>query len=173
LLWPEGLEERLPDEGRRAVLLHELAHLRRRDHWVGWLLLLGSCVWWWLPLFGFVRRRLAYEAELACDAWVVRTLPGARRAYAEALLEVSQRVSWAAAAAPAVGAVTGRRDFERRLVMIMKPQGPCRLSLGAVVAVGLLGLLALPAWTVGRTRTRARTRSSPSRWRREGRPRPP
>jgi beta-lactamase regulating signal transducer with metallopeptidase domain len=51
LLWPSSLEDRLSAEGCRAVLLHELAHLRRRDHWVGWLMLIGGCVWWWHPLF--------------------------------------------------------------------------------------------------------------------------
>src|SRR5262249_14789874 len=33
LLWPAGLECRLKGDGKRAVIAHELAHLRRRDHW--------------------------------------------------------------------------------------------------------------------------------------------
>jgi beta-lactamase regulating signal transducer with metallopeptidase domain len=147
LLWPQGLESRLPAEGRRAVVLHELAHLRRRDHWVGWLLLAGGCVWWWHPLFAWVRRRLACEAELACDAWVVAALPQSRRAYAEALIEVSRRPS--VAAAPALGAAAGRRDLERRLVMIMRGNGARRMSWLAGLAAGVLGLLALPAWSLG------------------------
>ncbi|HVS39304.1 MAG TPA: M56 family metallopeptidase, partial [Gemmataceae bacterium] len=147
LLWPEGLEDRLPHEGRRAVVLHELAHLRRRDHWVGWLLLAAGCMWWPHPLFWWVRRRLMQEAELACDAWVVETLPEARKAYAEALLEVSKRPS--PAPAPVLGASSGRRDLERRLVMVMRGKGRGRLSWGALIAVGCLGLLTLPAWSLG------------------------
>ena len=147
LLWPMGLEDRLPAEGRRAVVLHELVHLQRRDHWVGWLLLAGGCVWWWHPLFAFVRRRLGREAELACDARVVEAMPEARRAYAEALLEVSQRPS--AMAAPILGAASGRRELERRLVMIMRGSGSGRLSWRTLVGVGVLGLLALPAWSLG------------------------
>lgn len=149
LLWPLGLEDGLTPEGVDAVLVHELAHLRRRDHWVGWLLLAGGCVWWWHPLFRLARRRLGCEAELACDAWVVATLPEARRAYAEALIEVCQRGSWAAAAAPAWGAAGSRRDFERRLVMVMRERVPCRLSARMLLGVGLLAVLALPAWTLG------------------------
>jgi beta-lactamase regulating signal transducer with metallopeptidase domain len=148
LLWPQGLEEQLSPEGRRAVLVHELAHLRRRDHWVGWLLLAGACVWWWHPLYRLVWRRLGREAELACDAWVVRTLPGARRAFAEALLEVCQRRS-PVVAAPALGAAGGRHDLERRLVMVMRERVPCRVSRRAVLGVVVLALLALPAWTLG------------------------
>jgi hypothetical protein len=149
LLWPQGLERRLPEDGLRAVLVHELAHLKRRDHWVGWLLLAGACLWWWLPLFGLVRRRLSLEAELACDAWVAATLPGARRAYAEALLEVCQARSQAAPAAPAWGAAGGRRDLERRLRMILNPTTAYRLTPRVLAGVGLLCLLALPAWSLG------------------------
>jgi beta-lactamase regulating signal transducer with metallopeptidase domain len=152
LLWPAGLEDRLSTEGCRAVLLHELAHFRRRDHWVGWLLLTGGCVWWWHPLFWWLRRRLGQEAELACDALVVGAAPSARRAYAEALLEVSQRMS-AAVAVPALGAAGGRRDLERRLVMIMRGPASRRLSWVGLASAIALGLLALPAWTLGDEKT--------------------
>jgi beta-lactamase regulating signal transducer with metallopeptidase domain len=148
LLWPAGLEGRLSAEGVRAVLLHELAHVRRWDHWIGWLLLAGGCVWWWHPLFWWVRRRLTQEAELACDAQIVGASPDGRRAYAEALLEVSQRLS-SAAAAPALGAAGGRRDLERRLVMIMREPATRRLSWLGLAGVGVLGLLTLPTWTLG------------------------
>jgi beta-lactamase regulating signal transducer with metallopeptidase domain len=149
LLWPRGLEERLTPDGCRAVLVHELAHLARRDHWVGRLLLVAGCVWWWHPLFYLVRRQLQRYAELACDAWVVATLPEARRSYAEALLDVCQRHPWAAAAVPALGATGRRRDLERRLVMIMRENVPTRLPLRVLGGICLLGLLALPAWTLG------------------------
>ncbi len=148
LLWPEGLEGRLCDAGRRAVLVHELAHLRRRDHWVGWALLAGACVWWWHPLFRLARRRLGREAELACDAWVLAALPEARRAYAEALLEVCQGRP-REAAVPALGAAGRARDLERRLLMVMRGEAPCRLSRRVLLGVGVLALLALPAWTLG------------------------
>jgi beta-lactamase regulating signal transducer with metallopeptidase domain len=148
LLWPAGLEEGLPPEGLRTVLTHELAHLRRRDHWVGWLVLAAGCLWWWHPLFWLVRRRLHREAELACDAWVVARLPAARRAYAEALLLVCQRWS-APAAAPALGAAGQRRDLERRLIMVMGESVPYRLTLRWVLGVGALALLGIPTLTSG------------------------
>jgi beta-lactamase regulating signal transducer with metallopeptidase domain len=149
LLWPAGLEKQLSPEGCRAVLLHELAHLSRRDHWVGWLLLVGGCVWWWHPLFYWVRRQLHRQAELACDARVVAELPDARRSYAEALLDVCQRQSWTTAAAPALGATGSRRDLERRLIMIMRANVASRLSPRLLVGIVLLGLILLPTWTLG------------------------
>jgi hypothetical protein len=144
----------LTEMSRRCVLLHELAHLRRRDHWVSWLELVGACLYWWNPLFWFVSRQVHENAELACDAWVVDTLPGARRAFAEALIEVAQVMSTKGAPVPALGLGSGRRrDFERRLLMIMCAGVPCKLSVRGLVVVGLLALAALPGWSPGQQET--------------------
>jgi beta-lactamase regulating signal transducer with metallopeptidase domain len=149
LLWPAALLDGLPAESRRAATVHELAHLRRRDHWVGWLQLAASCLWWWNPVFWHVRRQLGRAAELACDAWVVETLPRARRAYAEALLGVCELSSRHAAPVPAVGIGGEREELERRLTMIMREKVPCRLPVRALVGVGLLALVVLPGWSLG------------------------
>ena len=131
-----------------GVLVHEFAHLRRRDHWVAWLELLAGCLWWWNPLFWYVRSQLHQNAELACDAWVVAALPEGRRSYAETLIEVCRL--HAAVAAPALGVGGGpRRAFQRRLTMILCDRVPCRVPLLGLVAIGLLALAVLPGWSPG------------------------
>ncbi|HUY88675.1 MAG TPA: M56 family metallopeptidase [Pirellulales bacterium] len=150
LVWPKSLAEPFDGDARRAVIAHELAHLRRRDHWVGWLELAASCGWWWNPLFWYVRRQLRETAELACDAWVLALLPGGRRAYAQALIEVSEMISWTAAPAPAVGmGASARHLFKRRLTMILRERVPCRAPLVGLALIGLLGIAVLPGWTKG------------------------
>ena len=89
LLWPADLELS-SQAGQSGVLLHELAHLRRRDHWSRWLEMVAAVVHWWNPVFWIVRRQMRVQCELACDAWVTASLPQGRRAYAEALLLVCQ-----------------------------------------------------------------------------------
>jgi beta-lactamase regulating signal transducer with metallopeptidase domain len=161
LLWPACLLERLPAERARAIAVHELAHLRRRDHWVRWLELLAGCLWWWNPLFWYVRRQLRQNAELACDAWVVSLLPASRRAYAEALLEVSQLLSRSAAPVPALGMGGQRRDFERRLVMIMRERLACQVSRPALLVVGVLALIVLPGWSLGQKTAESEPQTAP------------
>ena len=149
ILWPTALLESLSDESRRTATLHELAHLRRRDHWVSWLQLVAGPLWWWHPLFWYVCRQLNRTAELACDAWVVQTLPGLRRPYAEALLEVCALMCREAVLVPAVGMGGSRVELERRLTMIMRDKVPCRLPLRGLLGIGLLALIVLPGWTLG------------------------
>src|SRR5205085_2129100 len=130
LLWPATLTEGLAPGCLRGVIVHELAHLRRLDHWTVWLQLLAKCVWWWNPLFWYVNRQLRLNAELACDAWVIWALPEARRAYAEALIEVTEHVSRTTAPVPALGMDSGARQaFEERLTMIMRESVPCKIPL--------------------------------------------
>ncbi len=149
LLWPSELHNRLPYEGLKAVLVHELAHLRRRDHWVRWLEMVAACLWWWNPLFRLARQRVRCYAELACDAWVLTVLPRARRAYAEALLKVCETTPRPAEPAPALGVSGDHADFERRLTMIMRESVACRVSKRWLLAIGILALLAIPGWSLG------------------------
>ncbi|MBO0699455.1 MAG: hypothetical protein J2P46_13755, partial [Zavarzinella sp.] len=149
LLWPAGLECRLKGEGRRAVLAHELAHLRRRDHWVLRVEMVAAVLHWWNPLFWLARKRLRADAELACDAWA--TGQADRRAYAEALLEVCS-FNPRRRPAPAVGVIgEGRRAMQERLTMIMRDRIPCRLAFGAKLVVALMAVAAVPAWTLGQS----------------------
>ena len=150
LLWPAELRSD-SQAGIDGIIVHELAHLKRRDHVVGWLELVAGLVWWWNPLFWSVRRALREQAELACDAWVVSALPDGRRAYAESLLALS---SPGAPAPPPMAAVMGvrassRRVLERRLVMIMNGRASLRLPSAGLLALALLAAATLPAWATG------------------------
>jgi beta-lactamase regulating signal transducer with metallopeptidase domain len=155
LLWPAQLPSGIPEDAIHGLIVHELAHVKRRDHWVGWLELAAGCLWWWNPLFWYVRHQLRENAELASDAWVVDAMPrgvgrSGRRAYAEALLAVCEFMSTRhpAAPMPAVGINTGGRRFlERRLAMILRERVPLRLPRAGLIVIALLALCTLPAWS--------------------------
>jgi TonB family protein len=79
--------EQWPDDRRRAVLAHELAHVRRRDWLVQILAAVVCAVYWFHPLFWFAYRRLRDESEHACDDVVVNLGVDARD-YAAHLLHI-------------------------------------------------------------------------------------
>jgi beta-lactamase regulating signal transducer with metallopeptidase domain len=147
LLLPGRLVKSLPLDHWRGILTHELAHLRRGDHWVSRLELAASLIWWWNPLYWLTRARLDAEAELACDAWVVWALPKDRLAYAEVLFDICATLSLARLLAPTLGVTGSGRFLERRLTMILHDHVPCRPSRLSILAACLLALFALPSWS--------------------------
>ncbi|MFO0889618.1 MAG: M56 family metallopeptidase [Isosphaeraceae bacterium] len=147
LLVPAHLIKSLDAAGWRGILAHELAHLHRGDHWVSRLEVLASWLWWWNPVYWLARRRIDAEAELACDAWVVRLLPDERMTYAEVLFEVCSKFSLTGSPTPALGVAGSGRFLERRLHMILDHPTERRRPFPLMLAICLLALLALPSWT--------------------------
>jgi beta-lactamase regulating signal transducer with metallopeptidase domain len=145
LVIPEDLWSSLDDDSRRAVIAHELAHLKRRDHLLHWVAALVGAAYWWHPAAWWARRRMNEEAEASCDAWVTSLFPCRRRAYAEALLVTSSFLgSPAYHAGPALGVVNGRTKLARRITMVMTQRtAPNASRIGVIVASLVLAAGAL------------------------------
>jgi len=145
LLLPADLLDRLDDEHFDTLLVHELAHLRRRDHWVRALEFAVMGLYWWHPVVWYARRELREAEEQCCDAWVVSTLPGAGRTYAAALMDTLDFLSTAPAAVPPLASGLGQvSDLKRRLTMILRGTTPRALSWPGCFAVLALGTMFLP-----------------------------
>jgi len=137
-----------PEAALRSMIVHELAHLKRRDHRVGWLELAAASLWWWNPLLWCVRRQLHTYVELACDAWVTSALPEQRQAYAQTLVRAADMQSRRLHTAPVFGmSATSARTFERRLLMVLREHVPCRIPRSALAALCAFLALVLPGWS--------------------------
>jgi beta-lactamase regulating signal transducer with metallopeptidase domain len=148
LLIPAGLWHRLDEAQRSTLLLHELAHYRRGDHWIRALELLITILFWWNPIAWWARHELREAEEQCCDAWVIWTLPRSARDYAIALMEAIDFVSTTRLAVPVLASPMGEfHDLKRRLLMIKQNAAPRALgwtgfSLLCVLAAVLLPLSA-------------------------------
>ena len=52
LLWPAGISERLADAHLKAILVHEVWHVRRRDNLAAAIHMLVEATFWFHPLSG-------------------------------------------------------------------------------------------------------------------------
>lgn len=171
----------------RAMLAHEVAHVRRRDHLVRWIEWLSCSAFWWNPVAWWARRELRAAEEAACDAAGVTALECAPRDYAKSLLRVMELLSRPPTPpipAFASGAVRSRspNDLARRFRMLASakstapsPRWIRRAGAAAAVFVLPLGLVccgfadqpmptalddAAESPSVARSEAAARTRSA-------------
>jgi TonB family protein len=145
LVLPARVAAQLDEEELETVLLHELAHVERRDNLWGNFQTALECVFWFNPLVWLVGRRMLAERERACDERVLEA-GGAAGAYAAGILKVVRFCSgWRVAGVS--GAASGS-NLRRRIEMIMRgesgaPRGRAwhrALVAGAAAAALLLTL---------------------------------
>ena len=124
-------------ERLRAVLVHELGHVRRRDPLVQLAAQLACALYWWNPLAWLAAARLRIEREHACDDLVLGA--GIRpSSYAADLLEVARALSATGAARISAVGMADRSWTEARLHRILDPAVP-RRPLGAGVRLTAWG----------------------------------
>jgi bla regulator protein blaR1 len=143
LVLPGALLDRLDASQRGTLLAHELAHYRRRDHWVRYVEFAALGLYWWFPILWWARRELREAEEECCDAWVVWALPGAVKAYATTLVETLDFLSRSGPGLPVAASGLGHLHLvRRRLTMIMRGTRPRQLTgLGFLAVLGLAALL--------------------------------
>ena len=134
------------------MLLHELAHIERRDCLTQTLASLTSAVYWIHPGAWWAARRLQVEREFACDDRVLGLGAGARD-YAGHLLEIAYSLGGGRTPALAVG-MARRGQLEGRLLAVLDaarnrkaPSAPGRLVASVAALAVLLPLAALTAST--------------------------
>jgi beta-lactamase regulating signal transducer with metallopeptidase domain len=149
LVWPRAMSDRETVTRCDGVLAHELAHLKRRDHWIVYVELVIAIVCWWNPLFWLIQRQLHQMRELACDAMALAVARQSRSEYAQELLVISTARPRTILLAPAFGAGLASRHFlKRRLTMVFDERVSGRTPAAGFALVLAVAAIALPATTL-------------------------
>lgn len=144
ILIPAGLLAALPPEQIEAILLHELAHIRRHDYLVNLLQRFVETVLFYHPAAWWISQVIRSEREHCCDDTVVK-LSGDRATYAAALaaLEQSRSISSEAALAASGG------NLVNRIRRLLYPEAPSPRTWSpwlGLAALTLASAAALTAW---------------------------
>lgn len=137
----------LAGEERRVILLHERAHLRRRDNLVKPLFYAAVCLHWFNPLAWLAFRGMSCDMEAACDEAVLRAAgSGVKTAYCESLLRFAAPQTAPRRAAVALhfgeGRVAGR---VRAILRYRRPAVWAGLAAGLAAALLAAACMADPA----------------------------
>jgi beta-lactamase regulating signal transducer with metallopeptidase domain len=127
-----------------SILIHELAHLRRRDDWTNLaqqilkaLLFFHPAVWW-------IESQLSLEREMACDDAVLAETANPR-GYAESLISVAEKSFMRRGVALAQAAVNRMRQTSLRVTQILdvNRSGAIRIWKPALFSVAAFSVACL------------------------------
>ncbi len=141
---PAPLFTTLDSEKLRHIMLHELAHAKRHDIALNWLMHLVLSIHWFNPVLWFAAGRLRQDQEMASDALAMDCLaPERRLSYGHTLIHMLEAASQSARPASNAGNVylTGSaKQLQRRMKMIKRHRTHSRfLSLLAIAGILLVG----------------------------------
>jgi beta-lactamase regulating signal transducer with metallopeptidase domain/Tol biopolymer transport system component len=146
LLLPAGMIETLSYEELRYVFLHELAHLKRRDIYIGWLMSVLQVLHWFNPLVWFAFRRMRSDRELACDALVLARMQNDEpKSYGRIIVDLLERFSCPRPMPGMAGIMENKSQLKRRITMIAKfKKNSYRWSPMPVALIIILACISLP-----------------------------
>jgi beta-lactamase regulating signal transducer with metallopeptidase domain len=141
ILLPESLMRDGCRAQLRQVLLHELGHVQQGDGWGGLLFCVAMPLFYFHPLYWWLRQCSNLARELVADDWAARA--DGKEAYVSELVALA-RTTVARIYAPvgAIGILQSRSHFYRRMRMLLQRNNPlatrCSTACRAALVVGTI-----------------------------------
>lgn len=142
---PTAMLVQMPAEQVDLILAHELAHLRRLDHFANLFQVVLETLFFYHPVVHWISRDARNERELCCDALALRAAGGQPRDFVAALAGLEEfRVGHANLALAATGGVLVERAW---FIAGVEPQRRHRrFGVAVIVALATLCVALGMAW---------------------------
>ena len=147
ILIPGFLAEKLSAAQLKAVLLHEVGHVKRGDLWMNHLQTVLQVAYWYNPLLWVANAAMRRVREQAVDELVMVNIQPETHVYVDTLLEVAKAtVQCSGLNLGLVGIAESSGGLRRRIERLITGRMPKSAKLGVAGAVAVLVVagLALP-----------------------------
>ena len=147
ILMPSALLGKLSREKLKAVLIHELAHVKRGDAWVNLLQTMLQIVYFYNPLVWIANAMIRRVREQAVDEMVLVTLRPETKNYSNMLIDIAEMAFWRPNfSLRIIGVVESKKALERRINHMLTRPVPKSSKLGCLgfIAIVVIGAMLLP-----------------------------
>lgn len=141
LLLPPNLAEKISREELKYVLLHELAHFKRKDIAVYWLTGVLQIIHWFNPVIWYGFYKMRQDCEIACDALVLSRIEQEEYTnYGHTIINLVASMKKSYQPIAAIGMVGSKEELRRRIKMItLFKRNAYKLSIMSILAALLIG----------------------------------
>ncbi len=145
LLLPNGLIKTLCSENLSCIFLHELAHLKRHDILLGWLMNVLQVLHWFNPIIWLGFWCMRRDRELACDALAMECIQeGKTYVYGKTIVHLLERFVQRQYLPAMVGILENKGQIRRRIKMIAQfKKSYHKVSALAMSLIIILGCMVL------------------------------
>lgn len=147
ILISRKLAEQLSEKQLRAVILHELMHLKRGDMWVNYFQTLLQIIYWWHPLLWLGNGHIRRVREQAVDEQVMAALEEEQAIYPDTLLAVARYcLVRPVVSLGLTGMVESRNALRLRIERLVHLPAPrhTKLGIAGLASIATLGAVLLP-----------------------------
>lgn len=147
ILIPAALIEKLPSERLRAVLTHELAHIKRGDLWMNSAQTILQIIYFYNPLVWCVNLIVRRIREQAVDEMVLVSLGAGAKDYSNTLIDIAEMAFLKTnLSLRLIGVVESKKALNRRIRHMFNRPIPNNAKLGIVglMTILILGAVLLP-----------------------------
>jgi bla regulator protein BlaR1 len=138
VILPKSITERLPDQQLKAILLHEHAHIQRKDNWFGLFQELLAILFWWSPVIRVLNKQIHVEREISCDLRAATKLDNGKQ-YAQSLLDCAKLMVNEQKNVLAMGLFSKKKELSHRVGAVLSYKA-FRKPHAAFIALLCMGL---------------------------------
>ncbi|MBF8984273.1 hypothetical protein IZY60_12065 [Lutibacter sp. B2] len=121
ILLPEQILSDFDDEKLEFILLHELAHLKRKDLFMNWIILIYQLIYWFNPIVWIGFYKMKNDMEVACDDFVLNHLEKEKHiSYGKAIIALLEYFSHVRFIPISTNILENKSEVKRRIIMIKK-----------------------------------------------------
>ncbi len=144
---PRQFIEQFSLEQLEPIVLHEMAHIQRRDTWISMLQELIAVIFWWSPIVRILNKRIHIDRELACDLRAAKQI--SNKQYAQSLVDCARIMITQKRSILAMGLFSQKKELLQRVDQVLRSRKVMQPSLWLVSGV----CLSLSLVTIGATQT--------------------
>ncbi len=133
IMIPASFVENFSLEQLAPIVLHEQAHIERKDTWFSLLQEFIAVVFWWSPVIRILNKQIHIDRELACDLRAAKQL--SNKQYAQSLVDCARIMVTQNRSVLAMGLFSQKKELTHRIEQVLKNKKIMQPSLLAIVGV--------------------------------------